>query len=135
MRCTQYFEGMSPDLPFVSARRVPHFASKGSIERLDSAQNLQPRNKRHASPYAYTKVEGFCKRLGESLDESVLFNCIFLVISFVSFEFRAASRLLLFRDAWSVYSQGGLLRLWRRSQETILHRWLWLGFCMDIYQM
>jgi hypothetical protein len=60
--------------------------------------------KRHASPYAYTKVEGFCKRLGESLDESFLFNCIFLVISFVSFEFRAASRLLLFRDAWSVYS-------------------------------
>lgn len=35
----------------------------------------------------------------ESLDESVLINCIFLVISSVSFEFRAASRLLLFRGA------------------------------------
>lgn len=77
--------------------------------------------KRYASLYAYTKVEGFCKRLSGSLDESVLFNYIFLVISFVSFKFRAASRLLLFRDAWSVYSQGGLLRLWKRSQETILH--------------
>lgn len=86
------------ECPFVSARRVPHFASKGSIERLDSAQNLQPRDKT-TSLYAYTKIEGFCKRMRESLDESVLINRIFLVISFVSFGFRVASRLLLFRGA------------------------------------